>query len=127
MIPTTPREQGRRRIMPPRRCRARSRPARRAPMPTARFPGYTQNVIACVWDFDKTLIPGYMQEPIFRRFKVDERAFWEEVNGLPAFHRRHGLELVAQDSTYLSHILTYVRHGLFPGLNNRMRSEERRV
>jgi hypothetical protein len=92
------------------------------------MPGYVPSgprspVIACVWDFDKTLIPGYMQEPIFRRFKVDERAFWEEVNGLPAFYRRHGLELVAQDSTYLSHILTYVRHGLFPGLNNRMLRE----
>jgi len=79
---------------------------------------FTQNVIACIWDFDKTLIPGYMQEPIFRRFKVDENSFWDEVNGLPAFHRRHGLELVAQDSLYLNHILTYVREGRFAGLNN---------
>jgi hypothetical protein len=84
---------------------------------------HTQNVICCVWDFDKTLIPGYMQEPIFRRFKVDEASFWEEVNGLPEFYRRHGLELVAQDSLYLNHILTYVRHGLFPGLNNRLLRE----
>ena len=92
-------------------------------MPPFSFPGSTQNVIACVWDFDKTLIPGYMQEPIFRRFKVDENSFWDEVNGLPGFHRRHGLELVAQDSLYLNHILTYVRHGLFPGLNNRLLRE----
>lgn len=84
---------------------------------------YTQNVIACVWDFDKTLIPGYMQEPIFRRFKVDENSFWDEVNGLAAFHRRSGLELVSKDSLYLNHILTYVRHGLFGGLNNRMLRE----
>jgi hypothetical protein len=96
-------------------------------VPAFAFPsssrGYTQNVICCVWDFDKTLIPGYMQEPIFRRFKIDERLFWEEVNGLPAFHRRQGLELVAQDSLYLNHILTYVRHGLFSGLNNRLLRE----
>ena len=52
-------------------------------MAVHRFPSSTQNVIACVWDFDKTLIPGYMQEPIFRRFKVDESSFWDEVNGLP--------------------------------------------
>jgi hypothetical protein len=84
---------------------------------------FTQNVIALIWDFDKTLIPGYMQEPLFRRFKVDENSFWGEVNGLPDFHRRNGLELVARDSLYLNHMLTYVRHGLFPGLNNRLLRE----
>ena len=26
------------------------------------------DVIATVWDFDKTLIPGYMQDPIFLNF-----------------------------------------------------------
>ena len=46
-------------------------------MPTSLF---TQNTIALIWDFDKTLIPEYMQTPLFRRFGVDEPLFWQETN-----------------------------------------------
>ena len=31
------------------------------------------NIIAIVWDFDKTLIDGYMEEPIF-----DIQAVWSK-------------------------------------------------
>ena len=37
---------------------------------------FTQRIIACIWDFDKTLIPDYMQSPLFRRYQVDEKLFW---------------------------------------------------
>jgi hypothetical protein len=80
---------------------------------------FLQNVIAIIWDFDKTLIPGYMQEPLFRRFSVDSKQFWEEVEFLPAFYRERGIE-VSRDTLYLNHILTYVQHGKFKGLNNAM-------
>jgi hypothetical protein len=40
---------------------------------------FTQNIIACIWDFDKTLIPDYMQSPLFRRYGVDEATFWAET------------------------------------------------
>jgi hypothetical protein len=83
---------------------------------------HTQNVIAIVWDFDKTLIPGYMQEPLFKRFKVDAKKFWEEVEFLPQFYRERDME-VSRDTLYLNHILTYVEHGLFKGLNNAMLRE----
>jgi hypothetical protein len=43
---------------------------------------YTQNVIALIWDFDKTLTHGYMQEPLFAEFGVDGKTFWDEVKGL---------------------------------------------
>lgn len=79
---------------------------------------FLQNVIAIVWDFDKTLIPGYMQAPLFGAYGVDAETFWEEVNALPEFHRANGLELVSPDSLYLNHMLTYVRQGVFAGLNN---------
>lgn len=80
----------------------------------------TKTHIAIIWDFDKTLIPGYMQEPLFRYYNVDGRAFWREVNALPKYLRREGNEMVAEDSIYLNHILSYVRAGIFRGLNNKL-------
>jgi hypothetical protein len=79
---------------------------------------FSQTVIAVVWDFDKTLIPGNMQSPLFARYGVDERAFWEEVDALRDFYLAHGARRVADDSLYLNHILEYVRARVFKGLSN---------
>ena len=38
-----------------------------------------KNIIAVIWDFDKTLVDGYMQDPIFKEYHVDASAFWREV------------------------------------------------
>lgn len=84
---------------------------------------FTQTNIAVIWDFDKTLIPGYMQDPLFKRYNVDGRTFWREVNALPKHLTRDGQEMVAVDSIYLNHILAYVRGGVFKGLNNRILRE----
>ena len=48
-------------------------------------PLFLQNIITCIWDFDKTLIPGYMQEPLFEKFRVDPEKFWQEVQALPEY------------------------------------------
>jgi hypothetical protein len=84
---------------------------------------FLQNVIAVIWDFDKTLIAGYMQEPLFKRFGVDPKTFWDEVNTLPEVQRRYGLHNVSTDSIYLNHILTYAQAGRFAGLNNALLRE----
>lgn len=76
-----------------------------------------QNKIGLVWDFDKTLIPGYMQQPIFERYGIDEANFWLEVNTMAARYKERGYT-VSGESVYLNHILTYVRAGKLPGLNN---------
>ena len=82
-----------------------------------------QNVIAVIWDFDKTLIPGNMQKPLFRHFDIDEAAFWEEVEGLEAWYRNHGNPLISRDTLYLNHLLTYVQEGLMPSLSNALLRE----
>ena len=47
------------------------------------------NIIAVIWDFDKTLVDGYMQDPIFKEYGVDAESFWAEVNA--ACQSRHHL------------------------------------
>ena len=81
-------------------------------------PLFLQNIIACIWDFDKTLSPGYMQAPIFELFKVDPKKFWKEVDELPNYYRKDGLDLISTDTLYLNHLLTYTKQGKFKGLNN---------
>ncbi|HEY5080082.1 MAG TPA: haloacid dehalogenase-like hydrolase [Opitutaceae bacterium] len=78
---------------------------------------FTQNIIACIWDFDKTLIPEYMQSPLFRRYGVDEATFWAETNALVENYRRRGYTLSGEIG-YLNHLLTYVLSGPMGGLNN---------
>ena len=80
---------------------------------------FTQNIIACIWDFDKTLIPGYMQAPLFRRYGVDEANFWAETNKLVETYRRRGYHL-SPEISYLNHLLTYVLSGPMRGLNNKI-------
>ena len=84
---------------------------------------FSQPVIAVVWDFDKTLIPGNMQTPLFARYGVDERTFWDEVDGLRDFYLAHGARRVNDDVLYLNHILEYVRAGVFSDLSNEVLHE----
>jgi len=78
---------------------------------------YTQNVVACIWDFDRTLIKGYMQTPLFEEYGINENQFWDEVNNLPATYQERGLK-VSADTVYLNHLLTYIRQGQLKGLSN---------
>jgi hypothetical protein len=83
---------------------------------------FTQNIIACVWDFDKTLIPAYMQAPLFRRYGIDEANFWAETNALAENYRKRGYN-ISPEISYLNHLLTYVLAGKMAGLSNKVLRE----
>ena len=77
-----------------------------------------KNIIAVIWDFDKTLVDGYMQDPIFKEYNINSSTFWKEVNSLPEKYVREQNVKVNPDTIYLNHFLKYVREGIFKGLNN---------
>jgi hypothetical protein len=53
---------------------------------------------------------------------VDGSTFWAEVNALKARYAAQGIS-VNSDTSYLNHILTYVKAGLFKGLSNKLLRE----
>ena len=70
-----------------------------------------------VWDFDQTLIPGYMQRPLFAEYDIDPSQFWAEANALPDQYGERDVP-VTPDSAYLNHMLSYTWEGKFPDLSN---------
>ncbi len=82
----------------------------------------TPPIVACIWDFDKTLIPNYMQEPIFERYDINGEAFWKEVNRLPGLYKKLDIR-VSKDTVYLNHLLSYVKNGPMRGLSNQTLKE----
>ena len=76
------------------------------------------NIIAIVWDFDKTLVNGYMQDPIFEEYGVNASEFWKEVNSLPKKYMKEQGVLVNPDTIYLNQFIKYAKEGKFKGLTN---------
>ena len=78
------------------------------------------NIIAVIWDFDKTLVDGYMQDPIFDKYGEDAKKFWEEVNSLPDKYWNEQKVKVNKDTIYLNHFINKTKEGVFKGLNNKV-------
>ena len=76
------------------------------------------NIIAVIWDCDKTLIDGYMQDPIFEEYNVDAHKFWDEVNAIPGEIENEGIR-VNHDTYYLNYFIKCAQEEeRFDGLNN---------
>ena len=80
------------------------------------------NIIAVIWDCDKTLIDGYMQDPIFKKFGINAHDFWNKVKTLPQEYEKSGIRVNA-DTYYLNYFIKCAHDGTFPGLNNAMLRE----
>ncbi len=76
------------------------------------------NIVACIWDFDKTLIPNYTLETVFADYGIDMDVFWDEVNNLSKYYHKQGIA-VSEDTAWLNHIFTHVKHGKLKGLSNK--------
>ena len=62
------------------------------------------NIIAVIWDCDKTLVDGYMQDPIFAKYNINAHDFWEIVNSMPQKLSEKGIRVNA-DTDYLNHFI----------------------
>lgn len=74
------------------------------------------NVIAVIWDCDKTLIDGYMQDPIFKEYSINSSEFWKKVNSAPEEYEKRGIR-VNKDTYYLNHFIRCAHNGTFKGLS----------
>lgn len=75
------------------------------------------NIIAVIWDCDKTLIDGYMQDPIFRAYNVDSKEFWGANNAEISKSRSKGIR-VNEDTFYLNSFIRGAHNGTFNDLGN---------
>lgn len=74
------------------------------------------NIIALVWDFDKTLVDGYMQDPIFEKYDVVSKDYWRMINNLPQKYKEEQDVEVNKDTIYLNQFIKDARpDGCFLG------------
>lgn len=75
------------------------------------------NIIAVIWDFDKTLISEYMQTPMFTENQIEPSSFWNEVDSTSSKLKEQSIR-VNRDTLYLNYLIKYAKNGTFKGLNN---------
>ena len=80
------------------------------------------NIIAVIWDFDRTLVAGYMQDPIFNRYRIDASKFWADMEKAKEECSKKAYR-VNKDTYYVNYFIKCAHDGTLPGLNNAMLKE----
>ena len=60
-----------------------------------------KNVIAVIWDCDKTLIDGYMQDPMFAEYGVETKQFWADENKILDEYQKTGVRVYLMWQKYI--------------------------
>lgn len=76
-----------------------------------------KGIVAVIFDFDKTLIPGHMQAPLFKYCGIKEEEFWAAAAAYRENFQRSGRRMDITLS-YLNLMIRYANNGKFPSLNN---------
>ena len=80
------------------------------------------NIIAVIWDFDRTLVDGYMQDPIFKKFGIDSSKFWSDMEAAKEECAKRAYR-VNKDTYHVNYFIRCAHDGTLPGLNNAMLKE----
>lgn len=80
------------------------------------------NIIAVIWDFDRTLVDGYMQDPIFKKFGIDSSKFWSDMESAKEECAKRAYR-VNKDTYYVNYFIRCAHDGTLQGLNNAMLKE----
>lgn len=80
------------------------------------------NIIAVIWDFDRTLVDGYMQDPIFKKFGIDSSKFWSDMEAAKEECAKRAYR-VNKDTYYVNYFIRCAHDGTLKGLNNAMLKE----
>ena len=80
------------------------------------------NIIAVIWDFDRTLVDGYMQDPLFQRYGINASKFWSDMEAAKEDCAKKA-HRVNKDTYYVNYFIKCAHDGTMPGLNNAMLKE----
>lgn len=79
--------------------------------------GEREHIIACFYDFDQTLTPEYMENPMLRHLGIDPETFWADDKKL----KEEALALdidINYENSYMINLILYIKKEKLPPLSN---------